>query len=381
MRVVFVGTGDPHLDRYPPGGAIEAQVWMLAHELARRGHEAYILTRDAAKEPAPRVHVVHIDAPGEGQVLPKLPMGRRARAAIREIRPDVVYLSEKWVSFFPSGVDVPRIYATHNKDAFETYRSQAYVDHPLNRAFFGIKRRIEESEMRRAQVVGANSRGVLEYVRGRGMAHAELLPMAVDISDLKPHGEVDPPTVFASGQLLRVKGTHDLVEAFARVCGDRPAWRLVIGGRGPERALLEAQASNRGISDRVTFVGWQPREDFLRCLQQAAIFALPSYAETFGTVLLEAMACGKPVVSTDITGPRDIVEMGSTGILIAPGDVGALSDALIALMDDPTLRSRMGAAGALRARDAFTVNAAVEAFERLSVLAIEKRAARAAPVR
>ncbi|HVM44907.1 MAG TPA: glycosyltransferase family 4 protein, partial [Candidatus Thermoplasmatota archaeon] len=282
MKVAFVGTGDASLDRYPPGGGIEHQVWILARELAARGHEVSILTRDGPDRGSnPRI--VHVPCKGDGHVLPKLAMGRRAARWLREHPQDVVYLPEKWVSLAPSRLDAAKVYATHNKDAFATYRRLAYRDHPVNLVFFDVKRALEEREMRRAHVVAANSEGIADHLRARGMPNVELLPPAVEIDAFRAGPETEPPYLFASAQLLPVKGTHHLVEAFAAVASKHDGWRLVVGGRGPERPRLEAMARALGVAERVDFVGWQEREAYVERLGRCAAFVLPSLAETFGT--------------------------------------------------------------------------------------------------
>lgn len=372
MRVAFVGTGDADLDKYPPGGGIEHQVWILAKELAKRGHDVDILTRSAGGNVAPGVTLVHVPTWGRGHVLPKMPMSLRAWRALRREPPDVLYLSEKWVSWLPSRLDVPRIYATHNKDAFESYREQSYHDHKLNRALFPLKQRLEEAEMRRCDVVGANSPSILDYVRSRGMANADLLPLAVDLTHHHPGVESDPPFIFASGQLLKVKGTHDIISAFASVAGDHPTWRLRIGGQGPERPRLESLATTLGIRDRVDLLGWMPHAQYLATMREAAMFVLASSAETFGTVLLDAMASSRPTLATDIPGPRDVVLHERTGLLVPPGDVKALANAMVRLMTDASLRERFGREGERRAREAFSPQAAADAFERLARLAQER---------
>ena len=372
MRVAFVGTGDAALDRYPPGGGIEHQVWLLARELARRGHECAILTRDAAAEHAPGVRTLHVPMRGRGQVLGKLPMSWRAAREVERFQPDVVYFSEKWVSLFPSFTRRASIYATHNKDAFESYRAQAMRDHAVNRVFFPLKRRIEEGEMRRSSVVAANSPGVLDYVRSRGFGDAVLVPMAVDPDEFHEGEEAPRPYIYASGQLLPVKGMRFLVDAFARVAPSRPEWDLVLGGRGPERAPLDAQVRARGLAPRIRFIDWLSREVYTDVLSHASFFVLPSLAETFGTVILDAMASGKSVVATDIPGPRDVVVNGETGLLVPPADPDALASALARLMDDAGQRARMGKEGARQARERWSPRASVEAFERAASIAIAR---------
>lgn len=378
VRIAFVGTGDPTLDRYPPGGGIERQVWLLAGELARRGHSVDILSRDVAAEPMPGVRIVHIPCRGTSQVIGKIPMSRRAASWLARERPDVVYLAEKWVSYFPSRLGLPSIYATHNKDAFTFYRRLAYKDNLLNVALFPLKRTIEESEMARANVIGANSPSIRDHLVERGIAGVELLPMVGELPETLAHAK-PKPVIYTSGQLLRVKGVAHLIEAFAMIAQAHPEWRLSVGGRGPERRSLERLAHREGIASRVDFIEWLPREEYLAKLAECSIFCLPSLAETFGTVLLDAMAMSKPVIATDVPGPRDVVVHERTGLVVPPADPPALARALARLIQSEDLRRTLGDAGAHRARTEFTIQKGADAFERLARLAIQRQTQPAGP--
>jgi glycosyltransferase involved in cell wall biosynthesis len=103
----------------------------------------------------------------------------------------------------------------------------------------------------------------------------------------------------------------------------------------------------------VGHVPWQNLADLYR---RASVFVMPSYYETFGISVIEAMAFGLPVVATKAGGLPEVVEDGVTGILVPPGDSEALGDALLRLLLDPVLRARMGQAGRERVRSEFTVD-------------------------
>ncbi len=124
-------------------------------------------------------------------------------------------------------------------------------------------------------------------------------------------------------------------------------------GDGPERPNLESQAEQLGLVDRVHFLGYQ--SDVTGILSYMDIFALPSFGEGFGLVLLEAMACSKPVVATDVMSIPEIVQQGETGLLVPAQDVSALAQALETLIGNPELRDRFGKAGFQRVKKKFAV--------------------------
>jgi glycosyltransferase involved in cell wall biosynthesis len=127
--------------------------------------------------------------------------------------------------------------------------------------------------------------------------------------------------------MLPWKNQSNLLRAFARSFKDRDDVRLRIVGDGLLRRQLEDLSRELGIRDRVTFLGVLPRDKVLQELQSSDAFVLSSDFETFGVVLIEALAMGKPVIATDCGGPREIVHDGN-GILVPVGDVDALADAM-----------------------------------------------------
>lgn len=152
-----------------------------------------------------------------------------------------------------------------------------------------------------------------------------------------------------------VKGLEYLVGAFAGISAKYPAARLVLMGDGPARGALEAQASQRGIRERVVFTGM--RTDVPRCLAALDIFALPSLAESHSIGLLEAMRAGLPIVATDVGGNTESVRDGQEGLIVRPADAAGLAEALARMLGDNALRARLGTAAFQRFSAEFTEEA------------------------
>ena len=147
--------------------------------------------------------------------------------------------------------------------------------------------------------------------------------------------------ILGVGRLSVEKGFENLLYAFAQVRTRYPDWSLVIVGEGPQRPVLESLRERLGLSESVSLPGLEPT--LWDCSNRVGLFVLCSHFEGFPNALCEAMARGIPVIATDCpSGPREIIDDGENGLLVPPGDVGALADAMIALLSDPIRRARMG---------------------------------------
>ncbi len=161
------------------------------------------------------------------------------------------------------------------------------------------------------------------------------------------------PIIVTAGSLIPVKDHRTLLAAFAEVVRARPA-RLIILGQGPDRHQLEAFARASGIAKKVDFVGFQANP--YAWMAKAQVFALSSRREGLPGALIEAMACGTPVVSTDCpSGPREILENGRLGRLVPVGDPQALARGILDALEHPVDPARLVA----RARD-FSADASID---------------------
>jgi glycosyltransferase involved in cell wall biosynthesis len=190
----------------------------------------------------------------------------------------------------------------------------------------------------------ATSRAVAEAVRARRVS-----VVYPGIASQACTGIGDDLRIGAAGRLVPIKGYETLVAAFASIVPRHPGLRLEIAGEGPTRPSLEAQAADLGVSHDVDFTGWAA--DLPQSMSRWSVFVQPSREEALGITVLEAMACGLPVVASDVGGLPEVVEQGRTGFLVPPADVGALATALERLIADPALRASLGEAGRVRSAD------------------------------
>jgi glycosyltransferase involved in cell wall biosynthesis len=170
-------------------------------------------------------------------------------------------------------------------------------------------------------------------------------------------GSPERPLVLTPARLDEQKGLPFLLRAAAGL----PGVDFVLAGEGPERASLEALAAELGVAGRIHFLGY--RGDIPQLLAACDVFALPSLYEGSSLAVLEAMAARRPVVSSAIGGTDELIDDGSDGLLVEPGDAEALAAALRRLLDDPGLRDSLAARARERVERDFTPAAMVRRAE------------------
>ena len=170
-----------------------------------------------------------------------------------------------------------------------------------------------------------------------------------------------PPLSVGVGRLIAKKGFANLIRACGLLAERGKSFQCEIVGAGPFENELRAQIEQLGLQNRVALPGAKPQREIRQRLAAANFFVLPSVVDPQGgmdnlpTVIMEAMAAGLPVISTDIGGIPEMVIQNETGFLVQPGDSVALSGAMEKLIDDRQLAQRLGQAGYERARDFFSI--------------------------
>ncbi len=262
-----------------------------------------------------------------------------------------------------------------------TYQSDIVRQRLTGLAYRPVLRRL----LHRADRIIATSPGylasspILASLRER----CSVVPLAIDTAAFRPAPEAaralrerfPGALVLFVGRLRYYKGLQHLVDAMA----DLPA-TLLVAGDGALRPELERRAARSPAAGRVHFLGHVPQADLTAHYSAADVVVLPSSqrSEAFGLVLLEAMACGRPVVSTELsTGTSWVNRHGDTGLVVPPRDPRALAAALRLLLADQDLRARMGARARLRATQEFDADRMVTRVLEVYDVALRARSAQA----
>ena len=349
---------------YPQPGGISEHIRALSRELGLLGHEVVVVTgriRGQVPEAGPRViRLGHsIPVPYNGS-LSRLSVGWRLGALLRqtleEERFDLLHIHNPLMPTLPllalHEARCPLVVTFHS--AYQRDRLVEFLRGPLRRL------------LSKVQVCVPVSLSAHRTVGRLFPSEYRIIPNGVDVDLFSPgharragHEEGLPrPACGRSqeslrllfvGAMVRRKGLPVLIQAFRRLRRHRLDVELLVIGDGPEMGRARGQVP-RALRGAVRFHGFVPRPALAGYYSTADIFCAPSLGqESFGMVLLEAMAAGLPVVASDIEGYRDVLAHGVEGMLVPPGDPEALAESLETLLDNRQERIRLGRLGRLKA--------------------------------
>jgi phosphatidylinositol alpha-mannosyltransferase len=323
-------------------GGVQAQVLGLAAELRRRGVDARVIAPSDGPPPEPGITTVGptLRFPSNGSIAPiasSKAIAARTLEALRVFEPDVLHLHEP---LSPGanhaalvGTDIPAVGTFH-------------AAHPGRNAWYEALTVPLRAMVARLAVRTAVSEEAQRNVETAFDESCEILPngVAVERFAAAEPWPASRPVVMFVGRHEPRKGLAVLLEAFSGIERDSVLW---VAGDGPQTEALR----RLGIPD-VEWLGPVTELDKARRLRAATVACFPSVeGESFGVVLLEAMAAGAAVVASNLTGYRNVARAGEEALLVEPDDPGALRDALRRVLDDAAQRRALTEAGARRAEE------------------------------
>ncbi len=345
MKIALVS---PYDMAYP--GGVGRHIAGLSGQFRRLGHEVVIIAPSSAErdevdeEGIYRIgRVTSVPTNGSiARITLSLRMANRVRQILHREQFDVVHLHEPLMPALPP--TVLKCSQTVNVATFHAFRQSSYgyfYGRPyLRRIFNRLDGRI------------AVSRAAWEFISSYFPQTYSIIPNGVDLSRFQ--SAIEPIERFRDGRLNilfvgrleKRKGLAYLLRAYPYIKRRVPNSRIiVVGGQGRHSQQYRAYAEAHGLRD-IVFVGQVSDDELPRYYATADVFCAPSTGgESFGVILIEAMAMGKPIVASDIDGYRQVVTDGVHGLLVPPRDERLLADALCSLLEDPVLRARYAAAG------------------------------------
>lgn len=346
----------------------------IGRSLVRRGHTLRVVTNGTAADGFDEKYpfeVVRI--PREGKTLRRyVRQIRRLASEIRDFDPDVVFANAfdlqsvmaSRITRTPIVTKIVGDYAWERarryglEDDIETFQTRRYGPK------IEIFRLVRTLQTRGAQHVVVPSGYLQGLVESWGVP-SKNTSVIYNSLDLDPQFVPDSDRdnrIVTVGRLVSWKGIDGIIDAFAQL---RANAELHIIGDGPEREMLEACAANSGCDDQIVFHGQVSHNRVLELVAHSRVFALNSTYEGLPHVVLEAMACGTPVVASAAGGTPEAVIEDETGYLVEPGNVSALADRFERLLSDREIRATFREGGFKMLDDRFSHDKMVEEYEQL----------------
>jgi len=337
---------------YPFIGGVENYVYYLSKELARLKHDVTVI---CANEPNTKKEedingikvkrLSYIGKIANTNITPFLPL------EIMKKDFDVIHThlptpwSADWSAIISEIKNRPLILTYHNDivgNGFANHVAKFY-----NATMLKLL-------LRKANAIIITQSGYYDYSPSlkRYKDKIDVIPNGVDIKRFKPlNVEKEENTLFflsVLDEFHKYKGLDYLLEALKRIKKKNPDVKLIVGGKGKLLKYYKQKVISMGLRDNVKFAGFIPDEKIVEYYNKCDVFALPSISakqEGFGIVLLEAMACEKPVVSTEIVGVAEDIKERNAGKIIKPKDDEGLAKAIIEILEDKNLARKMGKNG------------------------------------
>lgn len=343
-------------------GGAEQHVLTVSNGLSERGHEVTVFAHPDGKLPgkAREIGLNVVEIAMRNQM--DLKGGARLTFFLEKLRPDVLHLHTP--KDYVGGVMAARLAGV--KAVVMTRHMLLPVKPKMRRIYNatnavvclsqGVRDNLREQQIREEKL--RLILGAIDVAEFEGLPDRRMRATLRNELELRP----DRVGIGVIGRLVGGKGHDVLLQAFARL--NLPSARLFVVGEGPLRQTLEARAAELGIAEAVSWLGF--RADIVAVLNALDIVVLPSdESEVFPLILMEAMAASCAVVASRIGGVPEIVEDEQTGLLVTPGDVQDLADALYDVIMDADVRKQMGINGKRRAEKHFSMTRFLDQTEQL----------------
>ncbi len=352
-----------------PGGVVN-HILALDRQFTRMGHDVRVIAPASQGVPTIGDRFIPIGRPrpipASGSICRitlSLWLAPRIKKVLAREKFDIIHLHEPFMPMLCSAV--LRYSETANVGTFHAYHGSPGYN-------FGWPISALMLYRRRRKLMGkiAVSKPAMNFASNHIPGHYDIIPNGVDLEHFTPDvapiekyrdGKVN---ILFVGRLEKRKGLDHLLKAYQQVKAKVPESRLIVVGPGTRlRKKYEKHVRRSGLKD-VVFAGYTSYDELPRYYKTADIFCTPATGrESFGIVLLEAMAVGTPVVATNIDGYAGVMTQGKEGLLVPPKDAAELARALLSLMSDEPLRRQMGARGMATAQQYDWKKIARQVFE------------------
>lgn len=315
---------------------------------------------------------------GLERAMPPWQLVARLRSQFRRLRPDAVHVQYMAPGLLPilaaRLAGVPNVVATvHQPATPHGWRARILLrlGASLCRKFICVSQAAETSWFGDSAILDPDSpdslrRRHVTIYNAVDIARIDRIVSSPDRERLRHELNLDGSTVIGTvSRLSQEKGIDTLLTAFAEVHARLSSAVLLVVGDGVERPALEALAERLGVRDAVLWTGRQPWEEAMRYLSVMDVVVVPSRFEGFGLTAAEAMACGKPVVASNVDGLREVVVDAVTGTLVNCDDAHEMANAVMEILNDPCKHREMGTSGRQRVERLFSCHAFAQKYRQL----------------
>ena len=344
MKTMKIGLVCPY--NVSLGGGVKELVYSLQDELRRRGHDAIIITprpRNYDTAETDRKHIIFLGAgtefnsPAHTTFQVSASLNEEIRDMLRREKFDVLNFHEPWIPF------LSRQLLINSTSANVATFHATLPDTAISRTVMKAVTPYTKSILKYLHKYTAASDTASVYISEMSRQQVEVIPNGIDAKLYINPGKRDDSrqfkTIFYVGRLENRKGVRHLIDAFALLHADEPETKLIIAGDGPEREKLEEQVRMFELGDAIQFLGYISEEEKVKHLHEADLFCAPAlYGESFGIVLLEAMATGLVTVAGDNPGYATVMKGLGALSLVDPKDSPEFSRRLHLLLYENGLR-------------------------------------------
>jgi L-malate glycosyltransferase len=348
---------------YPPRcGGVGYYVYYLSRALRELGIEPHVIIRGKKDRFFTEDHIPIYEVRCPGVAPLNYPfIKRRITTLLEELGGDLLHIHSSTMPWIET--TLPVIVTAHSSAIESTLRFHRPVKdlHALYRnLLLPLYRQVEGTLVRRCNLLTVVSHSMRREFYQWYQIDSEIVGNAVDLIKFNS-GKAKKNYVLYVGMFTIGKGILDLVEAAPAIARNFPGHAINMIGSGSLAGYLNRKIRKNGIKN-LQIINHLPHSQLIKYYQEAGLFVLPSYYEGLPTTILEAMACGLPVVATDVGGIPDQVEEGVTGYLVPPGRPDLLAERMCRLLADASLRGEMGRRGRLKVEKEFSWQHVAEKF-------------------
>lgn len=353
MKIAMVGQFPPHV------GGVGVHIHTLSKELVKQGHEVYVITyphRDI--KDIDGIHVIGtkgLNIPGVRGLMFKMNAKKALEELVEKVDIDIIHGHY----LFPAGAAAVEVgnehgiktYVTaHGSDMFELYKKQPLMRSTVRKVLKNADGVFAVSNALKHEIIATGVTGIAAKTRiSWNSVDIDKFKNTDDFSFRQEYKLNDKPVVLFVGNLIKRKNVDSLLEAKKIANSD---YYLVIVGDGPLFKKLKKKVDDENIRD-VIFTG--SRTDVENIIPSADVLVLPSFSESFGLVLIEALACGKPVIGSNVGGITEIITE-DVGLLVNPNKVSSVAKAIDKMVNDEEFRQALSLNARNRAKDFSEVN-------------------------